>query len=75
MLELETPENKQVFDNLGNIDEVFDTEYDLSAEETNQYNYLYAIQNGSLFDKQDALLATKSLSRKDLILPIVKIVI
>jgi protein involved in polysaccharide export with SLBB domain len=38
-----------------------------------ELSYLYALQNGDIFEKQEALLATQSLSRQELIKPIVKL--
>lgn len=44
-----------------------------SLEGLKEFNYIYKIQNGTLFEKQDALLATKLLSRDELIKPIIKL--
>ena len=44
-----------------------------SEEKEKEFNYLHAVRNGNLFEKQKALLATKSLSRMELIQPIVKL--
>ncbi|PQJ54761.1 hypothetical protein BTO11_14620 [Psychrosphaera saromensis] len=54
-------------DNLKALDEL------KSLEGLKEFNYIYKIQNGTLFEKQSALLATKLLSRDALIKPIVKL--
>jgi len=44
-----------------------------SKEQEIELNYLHAIQNGNIFDKQEALVATKELSRTQLLNPIVQL--